>query len=188
MIRTLLPIQLLCRNDLQHALLRIRHILEVEHNTVRNGDLSAEKVQPACDVKLCALIDGDGTRTKRALTDEGLRIIFGHNTERGECQRVHVEHSILSDMDAVRIDKRNPTAARLAQRHAGGQIVLVGHGGMLDMLYRHAMRLPLQEPRSWPLANAAINRLLYTPEGLTLIAWADTFHFDQQEPLDERSQ
>ena len=80
------------------------------------------------------------------------------------------------------------TAARLAQRHAGGQIVLVGHGGMLDMLYRHAMRLPLQEPRSWPLANAAINRLLYTPEGLTLIAWADTFHFDQQEPLDERSQ
>ena len=59
---------------------------------------------------------------------------------------------------------------------------------MLDMLYRHAMRLPLQEPRSWPLANAAINRLLYTPEGLTLIAWADTFHFDQQEPLDERSQ
>ena len=28
----------------------------------------------------------------------------------------------------------------------------------------------------------------HTPEGLTLIAWADTFHFDQQEPLDERSQ
>ena len=78
--------------------------------------------------------------------------------------------------------------AQLARRHAGEQIVLVGHGGMLDMLYRSAMRLPLQEPRSWPLANAAINRLLHTPGGLSLVAWADTFHFEQQESLDERTQ
>ncbi|MGP1516449.1 MAG: histidine phosphatase family protein [Ottowia sp.] len=75
------------------------------------------------------------------------------------------------------------TAARLAARHPGEQIVLVGHGGMLDMLYRSAMRLDLQTPRSWPLENAAINRLLHTASGLTLTAWADTFHFDQIEDI-----
>jgi len=36
----------------------------------------------------------------------------------------------------------------------------------------------LQAPRTWQLANAAINRLLWTPDGLTLIGWADTLHLD----------
>ena len=69
-------------------------------------------------------------------------------------------------------------ASDLAQRHCGEQIVLVAHGGVMDVLYRAATGQDLQAPRTWKLGNAAINRMLWTPAGLTLVGWADTCHLD----------
>jgi probable phosphoglycerate mutase len=66
----------------------------------------------------------------------------------------------------------------LAAQHTGQQIVLVAHGGVLDILYRAAARLDLQAARTWQLANTAINRLLWTPQGLSLVGWGDTSHLD----------
>ena len=66
----------------------------------------------------------------------------------------------------------------LAARHPGELVVLVAHGGVMDVLYRAATRQALQAPRTWELGNAAINRLLWTPEGLTLVGWADAAHLD----------
>ena len=77
------------------------------------------------------------------------------------------------------------TVALLAQQHLGEQVVMVAHGGVLDVLYRLATRQELQAPRTWQLANAAINRLLWTPDGLSLVGWADTQHLDQQAARDE---
>ena len=77
------------------------------------------------------------------------------------------------------------TAAELAARHLGEQIVLVAHGGVMDMLYRAATGQDLQVPRSWEVGNATINRLLWTPDGLTLVGWSDKRHLDDDEPLDE---
>ena len=71
------------------------------------------------------------------------------------------------------------TAERLAAAHPGELIALVGHGGVMDVLYRAATRLDIQAPRTWALGNAAINRLLWTPEGFTLVGWADTQHLDE---------
>ncbi len=78
------------------------------------------------------------------------------------------------------------TASTLAQQHMGGQIVLVAHGGVMDILYRLATGQGLQAPRAWHLGNAAINRLLWTPEGFTLVGWADTGHLEDLS-LDETS-
>jgi probable phosphoglycerate mutase len=78
------------------------------------------------------------------------------------------------------------TAARLAARHPGELVVLVAHGGVMDVLYRAATRQELQAPRTWHLGNAAINRLLWTPEGFTLVGWGDVGHLDQ-DTLDEAS-
>jgi len=71
------------------------------------------------------------------------------------------------------------TVNEIAARHLGGQIVLVSHGGVMDMLYRLATRQSVSAPRSWELGNAAINRLLWTPDALTLVGWADTRHLDE---------
>ena len=54
-----------------------------------------------------------------------------------------------------------------------------------DILYRAATRLELQAPRSWDLSNTAVNRLLWTPEGLGLVGWADTGHLQDDGALDE---
>ena len=76
-------------------------------------------------------------------------------------------------------DRVLATVNELASRHVGEQIVLVAHGGVMDVLYRAATRLDLQAPRTWLLPNTAVNRLLWTPQGLSLIGWADTTHLDQ---------
>ena len=67
-------------------------------------------------------------------------------------------------------------AAELAARHPGEQVVLVAHGGVMDVLYRAATGQELQAPRTWHLGNAAINRLLWTPQGFSLVGWGDTAH------------
>jgi len=79
------------------------------------------------------------------------------------------------------------TASELAARHLGEQIVLVAHGGVMDVLYRAATGQEIQAPRSWALGNTAINRLLWTPEGMTLVGWSDTRHLDDDATLDETS-
>jgi probable phosphoglycerate mutase len=78
---------------------------------------------------------------------------------------------------AVR-DRVLNTVNQLASAHLGGNIVLVAHGGVMDILYRAATRLDLQAPRTWDLSNTAVNRLLWTPQGLSLVGWADKSHID----------
>ena len=83
------------------------------------------------------------------------------------------------------------TMTRLAAAHPGQNIALVAHGGVMDCLYRAALGLALDAPRSWQLGNASINRVLYSPQGFTLIGWSDTQHLEGGEcpdsPLDEAS-
>ncbi|HSV53803.1 MAG TPA: histidine phosphatase family protein [Burkholderiaceae bacterium] len=138
----------------------------------------------------------------RVVTDEGLRE-RGFGAFEG---RTFTEIEAAWPDQAMRWRKRDPefapeggesllqfrarvtqTAHALAARHPGEQIVLVAHGGVLDVLYRDATGQELQAPRTWELGNAAINRLLWTPEGLTLVGWADTHHLQNESTLDEAS-
>ena len=67
----------------------------------------------------------------------------------------------------------------LASKHVGSQIVIVSHGGVMDMLYRWATGQEMQTPRTWSLENAVINRLLWTPQHLSLLSWGDSGHLDE---------
>ena len=118
--------------------------------------------------------------------------------------RTFAEIETESPDDALRWRKRDPawvppgggesllqlqtrvlnTLNELAGRHTGQQIVLVAHGGVMDLLYRAATGQDLRAPRTWQLGNTAVNRLLWTPQSLTLVGWADTQHL-QDETLDE---
>jgi probable phosphoglycerate mutase len=76
------------------------------------------------------------------------------------------------------------TVNDLAARHCGEQIAIVAHGGVLDTLYRIATGQEVNSPRTWQLPNGAINRLLWTPQGFTLVGWSDTQHLEHA-PFDE---
>jgi probable phosphoglycerate mutase len=83
-------------------------------------------------------------------------------------------------------DRVAATVNTIAAQHIGEQIVLMAHGGVMDALYRLATRQDIASPRTWDLGNAAINRLLWTPDGLSLVGWSDTRHLDDAT-LDEIS-
>lgn len=64
----------------------------------------------------------------------------------------------------------------LARRHAGQQIAIVAHGGVLECAYRAALGLPLASARDFAVRNASINRFTYRDGNLALTGWGDIAH------------
>ena len=60
--------------------------------------------------------------------------------------------------------------------HAGRRVVVVTHGGVLDMLWRTAHALPLHGARVCNIPNTGINRLRWVDNGLQILQWADADH------------
>ena len=67
-------------------------------------------------------------------------------------------------------------------QHPEQSLILVSHGGVLDILYRRAMGRPLTGPRDRPIPNAGLNWLDLTLAGeqlcWTLRGWGETSHLD----------
>lgn len=70
----------------------------------------------------------------------------------------------------------------LATRHARQTLVVVTHGGVLDMIYRTAKGLPLSGPRQSEIPNAGINRVRLRGETVEIVSWADTAHLTDLPP------
>lgn len=64
----------------------------------------------------------------------------------------------------------------LALAHRGQQLLLVSHGGVLDICYRQATGRGLRPPRDFPIPNAALNWFEVGVGGWRLIEWADRRH------------
>ena len=64
----------------------------------------------------------------------------------------------------------------LLAAHAGRRVVVVTHGGVLDMLWRQANGLSLSGPRECDIPNTGINRLRWTGSSLQIVQWADAEH------------
>ncbi|WP_119965484.1 histidine phosphatase family protein [Simplicispira lacusdiani] len=67
---------------------------------------------------------------------------------------------------------------RLAQQHVGRTVVVVTHGGVLDMVWRTARGLGLDGPRQSDIPNAALNRVRLRGDAIDILHWADTLHLD----------
>ena len=64
----------------------------------------------------------------------------------------------------------------LVAAHAGRRVAVVTHGGVLDMLWREANRLPLHGARACDIPNTGINRLRWQGDALQIVQWADAAH------------
>jgi len=64
----------------------------------------------------------------------------------------------------------------LAAKHSGERIMVVSHGGAMDIIWRHASQVSLQEERRAPLLNASLNRLSVTPENWKILSWGEVDH------------
>ena len=76
-------------------------------------------------------------------------------------------------MDAVRT---------LANSGAGQRLVIVTHGGVLDMLWRTARGEPVEGLRQCEIPNTGINRLHWANNTLHIDRWADDAHLSGLPP------
>jgi 2,3-bisphosphoglycerate-dependent phosphoglycerate mutase len=71
---------------------------------------------------------------------------------------------------------------RLAGQHPGQKLVVVTHGGVLDMIYRTARSLALSGPRQAEIPNAGLNRVQVQPGRVDIVGWADVGHLADLPP------
>lgn len=71
----------------------------------------------------------------------------------------------------------------IAQRHAGEPVLVVAHGGVLDIAHRLATGKALHAPRDFTIPNAALNWIAHEAGNWRLIAWGDERHL--ADALDE---
>lgn len=65
---------------------------------------------------------------------------------------------------------------RVARQREGQRVVVVTHGGVLDMVYRSAMGLPLSGPRQSAIPNGGISRVRMHAGAWDILSWAETDH------------
>ncbi|RZL66004.1 MAG: histidine phosphatase family protein [Variovorax sp.] len=74
----------------------------------------------------------------------------------------------------------------LVAAHTGQRLVVVTHGGVLDMVWRTAQGLSLSGPRQSDIPNAGFNRIRIAnpaaPTGIEILDWADTRHLNDLPP------
>ncbi|MBI2772719.1 MAG: histidine phosphatase family protein [Burkholderiales bacterium] len=72
---------------------------------------------------------------------------------------------------------------RIASAHPGETLVVVTHGGVLDMIYRTAHSLGLNGPRESDIPNAGLNRVRVDGQGgVEILSWADVAHLADLPP------
>jgi probable phosphoglycerate mutase len=71
---------------------------------------------------------------------------------------------------------------RMVAAHPGQTLVVVTHGGVLDMIYRTARSLGLNGPRQSDIPNAGLNRIKVRDGGIDILNWADTGHLADLPP------
>ncbi len=65
---------------------------------------------------------------------------------------------------------------RIAQQYAGKTVLVVTHGGVLDMVWRTAQGLGLDGPRQSDIPNAGLNRVRVQGGAIEVLHWVDTRH------------
>lgn len=64
----------------------------------------------------------------------------------------------------------------LVQRHPAQSVLVFTHGGVLEVLYRHATGRGLATPRDFEIPNAALNRFEHRAGAWVVESWADLSH------------
>lgn len=91
-----------------------------------------------------------------------------HAMPGGESQRSFHRRAI----DAVTAIAALGERTSIERGVAASTVLVVTHGGVLDMLYRDAFAVPLDDERTWPLDNAVINRITFSDGRFTVREWA----------------
>ncbi|HEY2627611.1 MAG TPA: histidine phosphatase family protein [Usitatibacter sp.] len=73
----------------------------------------------------------------------------------------------------------------IVARHAGRNVIVVAHGGVLTSLYRHIHGIPIETAHPIAISNASYNRMQHDAGRWSIEVWSDTTHLDGAESFEE---
>ncbi len=93
---------------------------------------------------------------------------------------------VLSGGESIRQHQQRvlDCVGRLANAHAGESIVIVTHGGVLDLVYRRASGVALEKRRDFPIPNTGINWLTLCGDEWSIDSWAETGHLGERGAIE----
>ncbi len=75
-------------------------------------------------------------------------------------------------------DRINTALEKIREQHLGKTVLLVSHGGALDMMYRIASNQPLDAEKAVAVPNASLNWISHDGRSGKVDGWADTSHLE----------
>lgn len=89
-------------------------------------------------------------------------------------------HENLRNGESIQLfaDRIQFALEQIRAQHLGKTILLVSHGGALDMMYRIASNQPLDAAKAVAVPNASLNWISHDGLAWKVDSWADTSHLD----------
>ena len=89
-------------------------------------------------------------------------------------------HENLRNGESIQLfaDRNLFALEQIRAQHLGKTILLVSHGGALDMMYRIASNQPLDAAKAVAVPNASLNWISHDGLAWKVDSWADTSHLD----------
>lgn len=75
-------------------------------------------------------------------------------------------------------DRISTALEKIREQHLGKIVLLVSHGGALDMMYRIASNQPLDTEKAVAVPNASLNWISHDGHSWKVDGWADTSHLE----------
>lgn len=174
---------------------------------VQAGLLAARLARDAATTPFDALYSSDLARARDTAQAVSEQLALRLRIEPGVRER---SFGVLEGIDLEKIDALQPEAAAawksrdpqrplaggeslgqfrnrvisavedVANRHHGERVLLFTHGGVLDIVWRHASGLPLEAPREVELRNVGINRVVVAADGWRIAGWGDVAHTEAE--------
>lgn len=74
-----------------------------------------------------------------------------------------------------------PFLADVVERHGGHTVVVVTHGGVLGIIFRHVLGIPLGAPIKFKRANTSLSQITHHRGDWILVSWGDVCHLNHPQ-------
>ena len=77
-----------------------------------------------------------------------------------------------------RYTRSTEAVAEIAEKHAGGRVMVVTHGGVLDDLYRRTTGMALDAKKDFKIYNGGINEIRIAGDVWEIVTWGEIGHLE----------
>ena len=167
-----------------HQMAKALQAIELQFDVLYTSDLK----RAAQTAQAIEKVFGVSAITHEALRERNLGALQGLTTKEApdiepELWNTHLSRSLHEDLrggeSIVQFAKRIKDALeQIRSEHAGKTILLVSHGGALDMMYRIASNQALDAEKVVSVPNASLSWISHDGQSWKVNNWANTSHLE----------